>query len=132
LRSVSSTSRMCEVQREYHVSGSLTSVFSLLALKFRVLREAPCAKPKMLDIIDGRPALQLFGTGKGRMSHTGGHNLADGGEEGWPLGVQLFGGREQLMCVQQFLIKGLLKAETELCTIEVPLQRRQEFLQLKT
>ena len=52
------------------------------------------------------------------MSHAGGHTLADGGEEGWPLGVQLFG-RERLMCVQQFLIKGLLKPETELCTIEV-------------
>lgn len=64
--------------------------------------------------------LQLFGTMKGRMSQTWGHNLADGGEEGWPLGVQLFG-RERLMCVQQFLIKGLLKPETELCTIEVHL-----------
>ena len=63
--------------------------------------------------------MQLFSTTKGRMSHQGGHVLGDG-EEGWPLGMQLFG-REQLMCVQQFLVKGLFKSESELCTVEVSL-----------
>ena len=52
------------------------------------------------------------------MSHAGEQGVVDGGDRGWPLGMQLFG-RDDLMCVQQFLIKGLLKVDTELCTIEV-------------
>lgn len=48
----------------------------------------------------------------------GDQGLVDGGDRGWPLGVQLFG-RDDLICVQQFLVKGLLKVDTELCTIEV-------------
>lgn len=54
------------------------------------------------------------------MSHVGEQGVAEGGDRGWPLGVQLFG-RDDLICVQQFLVKGLLKVDTELCTIEVRL-----------
>ena len=54
------------------------------------------------------------------MSHVGEQGVVEGGDRGWPLGVQLFG-RDDLICVQQFLVKGLLKVDTELCTIEVRL-----------
>ena len=63
-------------------------------------------------------AVQLFGAGKSRMSYVGDQGVAETGDRGWPLGVQLFG-RDDLICVQQFLVKGLLKVDTELCTIEV-------------
>ena len=53
------------------------------------------------------------------MSHVGDlQGVLDGGDRGWPLGVQLFG-RDDLICAQQFLVKGLLRSDTELCTIEV-------------
>lgn len=67
--------------------------------------------------------VQLFAAGKSRMSHVGDQVAAEVGDQGWPLGVQLFG-RDDLLCVQQFLVKGLLKVDTELCTIEVASRSR--------
>lgn len=73
----------------------------------------PLHKAERLDV-----PLQLYSTTQGRAGLPGGQPGSTE-KEGWPLGTQLFG-REQLLCIQQFLVKGLFKPETELCTIEVP------------
>ena len=38
--------------------------------------------------------------------------------EGWPLSIHLHNS-QKFLCIQQLLVKGLFKQETELCTIEV-------------
>lgn len=67
---------------------------------------------------NGLPLLQLFGGGGAKSSQGDGSAFLGRAVEGWPLSIHLHG-TDKFMCIQQLLVKGLFKQETELCTIEV-------------